>query len=100
MPEQDAFLQAILAEPDDDGLRLMYADWLEEHGDPRGEFIRLQCALAGMRYDDPRRRGMDSRARELLVRHGKGWLRPLSRWMRRGAFRRGFVDRITVNAQV
>jgi uncharacterized protein (TIGR02996 family) len=98
--DHDAFLQAIVAEPDDDGLRLMYADWLEENGDPRGEFIRLQCALAGMRYGDPRRHGMDSRARELLARYGNGWLRPLSRWVRRGAFRRGFVERITVNAQV
>jgi uncharacterized protein (TIGR02996 family) len=43
----DAFLQAILDAPADDTPRLVYADWLEEHGQPdRGEFIRVQCALA------------------------------------------------------
>jgi uncharacterized protein (TIGR02996 family) len=36
--EQD-FLQAIAADPADDVVRLAYADWLEENGDPeRGEF--------------------------------------------------------------
>lgn len=41
--EQDLFA-AIVATPDDDGPRLVYADWLEEHGDSeRCEFIRAQC---------------------------------------------------------
>jgi len=44
MSQENAFLQAILDDPDNDDLRLVYADWLEERGDPRGEFIRLQCA--------------------------------------------------------
>src|SRR5262249_36968134 len=35
-----AFLDAILEAPEDDAVRLIYADWLEEQGDPRGEFIR------------------------------------------------------------
>ena len=43
-----AFLQSIIAAPDDDAPRLVYADWLEEHGgEPeRAEFIRVQCELA------------------------------------------------------
>src|SRR5947209_1506964 len=40
-PKEGAFLEAIEANPDDDTLRLIYADWLEEQGDPLGEFIRL-----------------------------------------------------------
>jgi uncharacterized protein (TIGR02996 family) len=40
----EAFLTAILAEPDSDAPRLVYADWLDERGDPHGELIRLQCA--------------------------------------------------------
>src|SRR5262245_58863227 len=41
-----AFLKAIAEAPDDDGPRLVYADWLEEHGDPaRAEFIRVRCEL-------------------------------------------------------
>src|SRR5262249_7610438 len=32
----------------------VYADWLEERGDPRGEFIRVQCQLARLQQDNPR----------------------------------------------
>jgi uncharacterized protein (TIGR02996 family) len=44
--EEIAFLRALLANPDDDPTRLVYADWLEEHDAPdRAEFIRLRYAL-------------------------------------------------------
>ena len=33
MTDRDAFLAAIAADPLDDGLRAIFADWLEEHGD-------------------------------------------------------------------
>jgi uncharacterized protein (TIGR02996 family) len=39
------FINAIKANPDDDLPRLVYADWLDERGDPRGNFIRLHLAL-------------------------------------------------------
>jgi uncharacterized protein (TIGR02996 family) len=46
-PDWPAFLAAIVAEPDDDALRLVAADFLEENGDPsRAAFIRVQIALA------------------------------------------------------
>jgi uncharacterized protein (TIGR02996 family) len=41
MTDEDAFVQALLAAPGDTSLRLVYADWLEERGDPRGEYLRL-----------------------------------------------------------
>jgi uncharacterized protein (TIGR02996 family) len=42
-----AFLAAIHADPGDDTPRLVYADWLQENGQPElAEFIRLQCADA------------------------------------------------------
>ena len=47
MTEREAFLAAICAAPDEDLPRLVFADWLDEHGEPeRAEFIRLQCELA------------------------------------------------------
>jgi uncharacterized protein (TIGR02996 family) len=49
--EEDGFIQAILGDPDDDTPRLVFADWLEERGEPRAEFIRAQCALAERRGD-------------------------------------------------
>src|SRR5438067_2420546 len=46
---EDGFLRAILAQPNDDNVRLVYADWLEEQGDPgsasRAEFLRLTAEL-------------------------------------------------------
>jgi uncharacterized protein (TIGR02996 family) len=40
------FLAAVIAAPDDDLPRLVMADALDERGDPLGEFIRVQVALA------------------------------------------------------
>jgi uncharacterized protein (TIGR02996 family) len=67
MTHDEAFLRAILDNPDDDTPRLVYADWLEEQGDPRGEFIRLQCLLARMPYDDPARREAESLSARLFA---------------------------------
>src|SRR5262245_34345094 len=52
--QDDAFLADILADPDDDGVRLIYADYLDERGDPRGEFIRVEVSMAGLPQGDPR----------------------------------------------
>ncbi len=45
MTDQDAFIRAIVEDPADITPRLIYADWLEERGHPRAEFIRVQCEL-------------------------------------------------------
>jgi uncharacterized protein (TIGR02996 family) len=45
MADEDGFLNALRANPADDTIRLVYADWLEERGDTasvaRAEFLRL-----------------------------------------------------------
>lgn len=46
MRDEADFLAAIQADPDDDDLRLVYADWLEERGDPRSEYLRVMVHLA------------------------------------------------------
>jgi uncharacterized protein (TIGR02996 family) len=47
MTDERALLAAIVREPDELTPRLMFADWLDEHGDEgaraRAQFIRLQC---------------------------------------------------------
>lgn len=49
MTDGEAILAAILDAPDDDAVRLVYADWLEENGEAdRAEFIRVQVRLATM----------------------------------------------------
>jgi uncharacterized protein (TIGR02996 family) len=45
MEDGEALFQAAVAAPDDVALRLVYADWLEERGDVRAEFIRLQAEM-------------------------------------------------------
>ncbi len=47
MNDQLALLKAIIMNPKEDSLRLIYADWLQEHGEEdRAEFIRIQVQLA------------------------------------------------------
>jgi uncharacterized protein (TIGR02996 family) len=94
----EALLQAVCEEPDDDGPRLVYADWLEEHGDPeRAEFIRVQCRLARLPEGDAQRPQLQRREDELLRAHEQEWLRPVEPWLFSDhgpthAFRRGFLE--------
>src|SRR5262245_9294110 len=64
MSDEAELLSAIIANPDEDTLRLVYADWLDEnapHKPPspavepsaRAEYIRVQCRLAQRPFDDP-----------------------------------------------
>jgi uncharacterized protein (TIGR02996 family) len=48
MSDESAFLRAIADNPGDESCRLVFADWLEERGDWRSEFLRLDCALRRM----------------------------------------------------
>jgi uncharacterized protein (TIGR02996 family) len=72
--EDIAFIRAIRENPEDDALRLVYADWLDEHGDPRGEFLRLQHSLADLRKKDPRIADIRRRMEELRASLNIDWL--------------------------
>jgi uncharacterized protein (TIGR02996 family) len=97
MTDADALLAAAVAAPEDDLPRLVFADWLDEHGDPdRAEFIRLQIALARGQADEPAVAA--ARARELLAEHKPAWeipgLQPAGQ-----SFRRGFVEGLRMAAE-
>src|SRR5438128_2543204 len=98
MASGNAFLDAIRAAPDDDGPRLIYADWLEERGDPRGEFIRIQCVLESMPDDAAGRSELEAREHELLAAYQDAWTAPWREWVSSWEFRRGFVATITADA--
>jgi uncharacterized protein (TIGR02996 family) len=69
-----ALLQAVCENPDDDTPRLVYADWLDDHGDPdRAEFIRLQVALAAGSVPDSERAAAEAGVAELLARYQTAW---------------------------
>lgn len=117
MTHEEAFLQDILERPDDDAPRLIFADWLEDNGDPdRAEFVRLQIADQALR--GARAERSPSRADELLLRNWDRWVAPLARlvnpdgadpylpWLREKPklsvskaltnFPRGFVSELTM----
>jgi uncharacterized protein (TIGR02996 family) len=81
MTPEDAFLRDILEHPDDDAPRLIFADWLEDHGGPgdadRAELIRIQCRRAVMQAG-PEELVLRRRAEELLRTHWDLWVRPLA----------------------
>jgi uncharacterized protein (TIGR02996 family) len=86
-----ALLGAIHANPDDDAARLVYADLLESRGDPRGEFIQLQC-----RAEHAPTPELLARIAELERAHASTWLEPILALAlgARFTFRRGFIDGI------
>lgn len=94
----DAFLQAILADPDSDVPRLVYADWLEEQGNPRGAFIRLQCARAKLTRHDPGWKELLAQEAPLFKRFEEEWSKPISRLVDTVEYRRGFIERVSVSA--
>ena len=98
MTDHDAFLAAIIARPDDDLPRLVYADYLDEQADAdRAEFVRVQCELARLPADDPARPALAEREQELLSAHGRRWKVPFGVKSHQ-VFRRGFVESVGIRA--
>lgn len=67
-------LEAIRANPTDDGARQVYADVLTEQGDPRGAFITMQLARAGQ----PPTAARAKQELQLLFTHARIWLGELA----------------------
>src|SRR5687768_8165512 len=78
MREELPFLRAIFSLPDEDAPRLVYADWLEERGDPRAEFLRLEVELrAPANAGKVRQTALAKRMADLTSRLNASWVR----WM-------------------
>lgn len=78
---KEQFEQAIFGNPDDASTFAVYADWLQEQGDPRGEFIQLQLALEDRRQSKADRDALQCREEELLAEHAFEWLGSLASLM-------------------
>lgn len=72
-PELRALLIACHANPDDDTTRLVLADWLQEHDDPRGELVRLQVRIAALPAGDPEYDALFEQHRKWWKDYGKLW---------------------------
>jgi uncharacterized protein (TIGR02996 family) len=95
MTDREALLRAVIENPDDDAPRLVYADWLDEHGDPdRAEFIRVQCVLHGSPRSDDEWKALRARSAALLEANHTRWMTgvpgpPAIHWL--GDYYRGFL---------
>lgn len=89
-----SFIQAIIDNPHDDDARLVFADYLEEIGDPRAEMIRLQFQLAETSRHAPLRRKLRARELELLRLHNTfGHIPDVAKFLE---WRGGFIDAIEI----
>jgi uncharacterized protein (TIGR02996 family) len=77
MHDERAFLTAILERPDDDTTKLVYADWLDEQGDPKGEYLRLMLKVRQERVVTPeqrqRHKELSAELAELRTQEMQAW---------------------------
>lgn len=75
--EEIAFLRSAAAEPDDDTLRLVYADWLDERGEEKfssqAAFVRLQVRRSRMDVFDPDRDSLLEEESTYLQMYKRDW---------------------------
>lgn len=97
---ESTFIDAMRETPDDAGLRLVYADWLDDAGDSRGELVRLQCELDKTPLNHPQRNMLHQAIRELCLDYQSDWLAPLKRrvlgWQK-ARFQFGLVENIAMS---
>lgn len=91
-PRQRELIAAVAASPEQDAPILVYADWLDEHGDSaRAEFIRAQIERDHISPFDVRSLHLSLREEALHAEHGARWLAeiPTPRGCERVDFCRG-----------
>jgi len=90
MIDEPSLLATIVADPDDDRPRLVYADWLEEHGQrDRARLIRVQIELAHAPDDADDTRGLRAEEERLEAACEKAL--PQLDGITWGGFERGLV---------
>lgn len=100
MTEREQILAEILANPSDMTPRMIFADWLEEQGDPLGEFIRIQLELAQASEDFARREELDERQDQLRRAHEAEWTAPLRGKVTGYTLGGGFVQSVEMTASL
>ncbi|MCX7664814.1 MAG: TIGR02996 domain-containing protein [Gemmataceae bacterium] len=97
--DQEALYNAIVEAPDDDAPRLIYSDWLEEHGDTdRADFIRLQIRISKMKPYDPEAKLLTRQEQEFLLKHEIEWINelPSAPGIKWESFTRGFIRAVRI----
>jgi uncharacterized protein (TIGR02996 family) len=65
----DLFAAMVKAPPEDLQARAVYADWLQENGDPRGELMILQLAQAKPKLKKADKERLAQQQRNLIAKH-------------------------------
>jgi uncharacterized protein (TIGR02996 family) len=86
--QRDELFAQIAEHPDDDALKHVLADLLQQRGDPRGELIALQLANREA-----------ERVKTLIAQHRDTWLGPLAPIAGEVAFEKGFLASIQLHAK-
>jgi uncharacterized protein (TIGR02996 family) len=116
---REALEAALVADPDDLGAHMAYADWLMEQPDPhdqaKGEFIQVQLALEDESRPAKERKRLQQREKELLDARQREWLGGLAPFLldsqgtldhhleyhsdprREFGFRRGWIDSLHID---
>jgi len=98
MDERAELLRTVIESPDDDAPRLVFADWVEEHGEhERAEFIRFQCRLESLDDNPEETERLRERERELLDEFAWAWAEEFGTELRQWSYRRGLIERVEVN---
>jgi len=89
--DDDAFIRTIVDNPCADLPRLVYADWLDEQGDPKlailAEYIRLEVEWHPLKSDSEQCRNLGRRREELFKLAGGSIRPPLPTWARKNSRR-------------
>jgi uncharacterized protein (TIGR02996 family) len=94
-----ALLDAMRDDPDDAILRLVYADWLEENGQPeRAEFIRLRTERLTLKGDNPRAKVLERQSQALWRTHKSRWAAGMPNPIANRLFTAGLLTRLETNA--
>ncbi|MBK7857266.1 MAG: TIGR02996 domain-containing protein [Archangiaceae bacterium] len=100
LAEQHELLLQIIEHPDDDQLRLVLADRLNEQSDPLGELITVQCALERMVQGRAQGdwRALKAREAALVRRHGSVWHQSAAPFARGLTMKRGLPHTLRCSA--
>lgn len=75
---RDSLEDAMMADPENITLHSAYADLLIEDGDPRGEFIRLELAMADDNLPDHERDELEQQWSKIETQFAREWLGTLT----------------------
>jgi Leucine Rich Repeat (LRR) protein len=101
--EERYLMRQILANPEDDMARLRYGELAAKRNDPRADLIQAQMILASLRARGPidmQQVGHMKNAAQLIAAHPEWTQDVLALGPEAATLRRGFVDEITIKADL